>query len=283
MGEATGAVAYGRPETLALGSLSLDREEALRYVGYAGQALDAELRERFDRLADACERDLRPACVCAAFPVDGEHTCWGTDASREAGLEREADVAQEADREAGGAESSRHGEPPQVVLAGTRLTLPGHDIARHLEGAREVVLMACTLGVESERELRKHSSISSVDALLYGAAASALVEAAAEAAECIVARRAAERGLQAGSRYSPGYGDLTVAVLRAFLDGVDARRRIGLSVTEGNLLVPVKSVTAVVGLFDDSAPRIAARAGCDTCNLRAGCPFREKGTTCHGS
>ena len=244
--------AYGRPETLRLPALTLDRTEALGYVGYAGQVLDDELRERFERLADACERDLHPACACAAFEVDAARTRWG-------------------------------GDDAQVALAGSQLVLPGRDIARHLEGAREVVLMACTLGAASERELRKHAALSPVDALLYGAAASAFVEAAANAAEAAIVERAAARGLRASFRYSPGYGDLPLAVQPAFLDALDATRRIGLGVTEGNLLVPTKSVTAVIGLFDGPAPKTAVRAACETCQLRGCCPRREKGRTCHGS
>lgn len=237
------------------GRLTLDRDEALRYLGYSGQIVDGELLERFEELACACERDLRPACVHAAFPVDGARTRWDED-----------------------------DEDPRVALAGCGLVLPGRDIARHLRGAREAVLMACTLGAASERELRKHAAVSPADALMYGAAASALVEAAAEACDATIAREAGSRGLFAGSRYSPGYGDLPLSVQAAFLAALDATRRIGLAVTEGNVLVPTKSVTAVIGLFDDPRPARAADAdaACAACALGGRCGLREKGRTCHG-
>lgn len=258
--------------------LSLDRDEALRYLGYAGQKLDAQLLARFEELASACERELRPACASASFPVDEALTRW----------------------------DGEDGEGPQVVLAGCGLVLPGRDIARHLRGAREVALLACTLGAACERELRKDAAISPTDALLYGAAASALVEAAADACDAAVASQAAARGLRASARYSPGYGDLPLSVQPAFLKALDATRRIGLSVTAGNLLVPTKSVTAVIGLFDEAradgggsdgardanrggardgasgrAP-VRAHADCATCPAREGCLLKGKGRTCHG-
>ena len=49
--------------------LRVDRDEALRYLGYDGQKLDADLARRFDEAVVACER-LRPRCLHAAFPVD---------------------------------------------------------------------------------------------------------------------------------------------------------------------------------------------------------------------
>lgn len=239
------------PVSLPLPALALDRSEALRYLGYAGQELDEELRARFERLADACERTLRPACVRATFDVDGERSRWDGDGAR-------------------------------VALAGSPLVLEGRSIAAHLRGARKAALMACTLGAASERELRKHAALGPVDALLYGAAASALVEAAADATEAVVAEEAAAEGLHAGSRFSPGYGDLPLAVQPAFLDALDATRRIGLAATESNLLVPSKSITAIVGLFDQPVPDEGARDACASCRLRDDCPFRKKGITCHG-
>ena len=232
-------------------SLRLDRDEALRYLGYAGQELDEALRARFEELAEACERTLRPACVHAVFEVDGERCRW-------------------------------EGEDACVALVGTPLVLEGRDIAAHLRGARKAALMACTLGAASERELRKHAALGPTDGLLYDAAASALVEAAADAAEAIIVEEAASLGLHAGSRFSPGYGDFPLDVQPAFLAALDAQRRIGVMLTRGNLLVPSKSITAVVGLFDREPSAAAERDACALCRLHGNCPFREKGITCYG-
>lgn len=231
-------------------TLRLDRAEALRYLGYTGQELDPQLAARFEQLADACERTLRPACVHAVFAVDEARSRWdGADA--------------------------------RVALEGCDLVLEGRDIAAHLRGAQAAALMACTLGAASERELRKHAALGPTDALLYGAAASALVEAAANAEEAVIVEEAAATGLRTNFRFSPGYGDFPLAVQPAFLAALDAPRRIGLAVTEGGLLVPVKSITAVVGLFDHAVPGAAVRSACAVCQLRDGCQLRKKGITCH--
>ena len=43
---------------------------------------------------------------------------------------------------------------PEMSLRGCSLVLRGRDITSHLAGARQVGVMACTLGMDSERELR---------------------------------------------------------------------------------------------------------------------------------
>lgn len=231
-------------------AVKLDRAEALRYLGYAGQELDEQLRARFQQLADACERTLRPACVHAVFEVDEARSVWEGDGAR-------------------------------VALKGSSLVLEGRSIATHLRGASKAVLMACTLGAASERELRKYAALGPTDALLYGAAASALVEAAANATEAAIVEEAAAEGLHTNFRFSPGYGDLPLSVQPAFLEVLDAPRRIGLVATEANLLVPTKSITAVIGLFDRVPPDVAVRSTCASCQLRFDCQLRKKGITCH--
>ncbi len=233
------------------GELRLDRNEALRYLGYAGHAVDDGLLARFEQLARACEDGLQPTCAHAWFGIDEARTCWD-------------------------------GSDVRVVLDGCGLTLAGRDIAEHARGAVAVALMACTLGVACERELRKYAALSPTDALLYGAAASALVEAAADAAEAVLVEQAAAQGLRTSFRYSPGYGDFPLAVQPAFLAALDAPRRMGLSATDANLLVPTKSVTAVVAAFDADSNHSGVRMSCARCSLRASCTLRKKGTTCHG-
>ena len=63
-----------------------------------------------------------------------------------------------------------------------------------------------------------------------------------------------------------------------FLAVLEAGKRIGLSASAENLLIPRKSVTAVLGLAD--YPVTGALAGCRTCALRGKCEFRRRGTTC---
>ena len=118
---------------------------------------------------------------------------------------------------------------------------------------------------------------------MFGACCSALVEAAANITEDLVVRFAQDMGMSTNWRFSPGYGDLPLNVQPVFLKALDASRRLGISVTSTNMLVPVKSVTAVLGLFEKTADGGEARVdACAICRLRDGCELRKRGVTCHG-
>lgn len=244
-------VQYGRFAARQGNGVRLNRDEALGYLGYAGQQVDETLLARFHELADACDAGIEPMYAWEIADVDQERTRW-------------------------------EGQSPYVTLADSKLVLPGASITEHLHGARKVALMACTLGAVSEREMRKHAALSAADGVMFGACASALVEAAANAVEALVVVRAHEMGLHTNWRFSPGYGDLPLDVQPAFVAELDAARKLGITVTPSNMLVPVKSVTAVIGLFDEVKADADVRHACGVCQLKGCCELRKRGITCHG-
>ena len=79
-------------------------------------------------------------------------------------------------------------------------------------------------------------------------------------------------------RFSCGYGDLPVSTQKTFLQVVDAERKIGLHVSESCMLVPEKSVTAIIGIAKTVQPAIVR--GCRVCALKEHCEYRKGGTVC---
>ncbi len=280
-------VRYGRLGAGGVPDARLDRSEALRYLGYTGQQVDEALLTRFNRLADECERSIKPVFAWSVFDIDEGRTCWEALEPATTGslnvLDTSADAVESCSTVSSGEAECGKGRLPKVALEGCDLILEGNSIAEHLRGACKVALMACTLGAVSEREMRKHEAISVADGVMFGACCSALVEAAANITEDLVVRFAQDMGMSTNWRFSPGYGDLPLNVQPVFLKALDASRRLGISVTSTNMLVPVKSVTAVLGLFEKTADGGEARVdACAICRLRDGCELRKRGVTCHG-
>lgn len=160
------------------------------------------------------------------------------------------------------------------------LRLPGKDIAAHLAESVEVVLMAVTLGHGVDQELRRLSLTDPLGQVVFDAAATAMVEQLADETEAHIRNEAHERGLYCSWRFSPGYGDLPLDVQPDILGRLDATRRLGITLTASNLMVPTKSVTAVVGLHPTPQPGLAS--SCGVCTLRPHCALRERGVTCRG-
>ena len=80
------------------------------------------------------------------------------------------------------------------------------------------------------------------------AAAAAMVEAYCNELNAGWKKEYLENGLYLRPRFSPGYGDFPLSAQKQILDGLEAGKRIGITLTEGYLMMPSKSVTAVIGV-----------------------------------
>ena len=163
-----------------------------------------------------------------------------------------------------------------VVLRGGGLTLTGGLARSMLRGCDTAVLLCCTLGMAFEQRLRALERRDMGKAVILDACGSAWVESGCDAAEAEIAARFPGRYLT--DRFSPGYGDLPLSLQSAVLDALDARRRLGIHLSESFLMTPSKSVTAVLGVSD--APQPARVRGCGYCAMRGNCDYRKGGITC---
>lgn len=209
----------------------VDVADALRLLGHRGQSLDGSLDATIERAA-AAVNELRPRATWRTFPIESVDESGVTLAG--------------------------------VTLAGAPFVLPGSHIACHLRDASDAVLMAVTLGADSERLLKRRACLSASDGLIADASASSLVEEAADGVSRMIAEEAAARGLRSGKRFSPGYGDFPLAAQRAFLQAIEAEKLLGIRLTDGDLMVPAKSITAVVPLFQAATDSAASGTPCDS-------------------
>lgn len=165
--------------------------------------------------------------------------------------------------------------PEGIRCEGSTLLLTGKDIADHLAGCDRIILFAATLSAGADTAIRKASAEDVLAGMMTDAMASALTEQL-----CDMAEREILETITAYStwRFSPGYGDLPLDIQSDFLRTVNAEKRLGISVSDGGMLMPTKSVTAVIGLSEH--PISKGKRGCAVCNLNQNCPYRKKGVHC---
>lgn len=120
-------------------------------------------------------------------------------------------------------------------------------LARHLDGCHAVYLVCGTLGAKFDALLRKACVKSAADALVLQATGTAAIEEWMDAVEAEVAADLAV-GETMLRRYSPGYGDFPLQAQKELLCLLDSARSIGVFLTETFLMVPSKSVSAVIGV-----------------------------------
>ena len=109
----------------------------------------------------------------------------------------------------------------------------------------EVVFLCGTIGAEFDAWQRRLSVTSAADALLSQQIGLDAVEKVMDDLESKAKDEVEGEGRKLLPRKSPGYGDLPIDLSRTILNELDAPRKIGVSITDSNLLVPSKSVTAV--------------------------------------
>ena len=163
---------------------------------------------------------------------------------------------------------------PDGSLAGTSMTPKGNDVRAMLAPCREAVLLAATLGAESERLLLRMQAKDATQALLLDAVLSAAIEAVLDAREDALRGELAAQGRYLTDRFSPGYGDMPLAQTREICEVLGAQRAIGLTVSAGGVMIPRKSVTAILGISD--VPVARRPAGCEGCAARETCALRRR-------
>ncbi|MBE6562664.1 MAG: hypothetical protein E7660_02890 [Ruminococcaceae bacterium] len=154
--------------------------------------------------------------------------------------------------------------------------LLGEDIKEHLEGCEKVIVFAATLGLEIDRYINRLQVLEMASAVAADAVASACIEGFCREADAELS--AAFAPLHLTWRFSPGYGDFPIELQRKLLTLIEADKRIGLHVTESCMLLPVKSVTAVIGVSDKPVKK--DRQSCAVCKMKDTCAFRKEGEHC---
>ena len=163
-----------------------------------------------------------------------------------------------------------------VFLPEAGMTLPGTLAEKMLAECDTAVLLVCTLGAGFDRMEKEWEARDMARAAVMDVCGSAWTEAVCDAAEEEI--RSRFPGRYTTDRFSPGYGDLPLDLQAGFLQALDAGRKLGITANESFLLLPCKSVTAIIGLSD--RPQGARIRGCAYCALREECTYRTRGEFC---
>lgn len=162
-----------------------------------------------------------------------------------------------------------------TIQAKPAYKLEGASIQKHLAQAEKIIVLAATIGETIAEEISSQFREGNyAKALLLDAAATVAVETAADQLETALQPSFAKEGYRFKRRFSPGYGDWEILAQPHML-ALSAAVRIGVSLTENYMLLPRKSITAVIGLTRtrDAAPE----SSCSSCQ-QTNCLARKENT-----
>ena len=120
------------------------------------------------------------------------------------------------------------------------------NLTKILNNSKTAYVFAVTLGIEVDRLLNKYSLLSPSKHFIIDALASSMAESAADKAEEIIKGETA-----CHSRFSPGYGDLSLELQPKILKLLNADKLLGITLNDALLMSPGKSVTAIMGIKNE--------------------------------
>ena len=238
--------------------MEINRREIYRYLGIKP---NMEPDAATEQLAEECIRELmekcRPRAYARWFPLRVCETS-GAYETVDTRAEPGAGKAQDA--------------PDSPLLDFSCFQVWSRSLAKNLQGCSEVILFAATIGEGADLLARKYGRINVAKAVVMQAAAAAMIEAFCDEENEKLRAEAAEKGLYLRPRFSPGYGDFSLNHQRDFARVLEMQKTVGITLTESLLMLPSKSVTAVIGVSKQDARCVLS--GCESCR-NAGCAFRR--------
>jgi len=217
----------------------LNQKEALRYLGYGQNAPDAKVQCLLDECEEVIRSIAKPRFVYKVFDIE---------------------IVQEG-----------------VKVLNTNLVMPGNSIKEHLEGCEKAVLMGVTISMDVDRLLRIMQVTDMARTVITDSFANVAVEQTCDKVEELLKKELSEYNQT--WRFGVGYGDLSLDIQGDFLDVINAPKQIGLSASKNSILIPTKSVTAIIGLSKQEINK--TKRGCQTCNMKDSCTYRKKGGHCN--
>lgn len=220
--------------------MKIDKKEVLRYLGYKKGKIEEKMDNLIEESIDEMEKVSKPRYIYRVFDLNKEEN--------------------------------------DIELLKSTLVFKGKDINNHLKDSTKCALLAVTLGTEVDQKIRYYEKFNLTKSVILDACATAAVESACDLVEKEIEKKAKQLGFGITYRYSPGYGDFKIDIQKDIIRCLDLQKNIGLTVTENYILLPRKSVTAVIGFQNNAIKRI--HPGCKECKNYKTCNFRRDGNYC---
>ena len=203
--------------------MNVPRKEIYRYMGYKGATPD-------DRTVALVEDCLNELLAVPAWEVTSCVTAVETDMDTVRLLRGRGTGAQNAD------------DNEKIVLA----EFESRTLSSHLKGCDRAMILAATIGPAPDELTDRYTESGEITkAYVMQACGSAAVE---ELCDEFTAGLDIPGGFSLRTRYSPGYGDFPLQAQKELLELLPEP---GIVLTDTLMMIPSKSVTALIGICAD--------------------------------
>lgn len=150
--------------------------------------------------------------------------------------------------------------------------LKSSSLFKNLRLCNGAIIFSLTLGTEIDRLISKYSLARPSAAFCVNAIATAMIEEYAMLFCEEMKDLLKKENLFLRPRFSPGYADFDLKNQSFFIKLTNASKLCGINLTDGFMMTPSKSVTAIMGVSEKNL--LCINSGCEICD-KISCEFRR--------
>lgn len=156
-----------------------------------------------------------------------------------------------------------------LTIQELHLELQSQDLQFYLKDCKKCLVIACTLGIEIDRQIKLYEHIDMAKAIVFDAVSNHYLEYCCDAYE-----QTLNLGIHT-FRFAPGYGDLPLELNKPLSRVLQIDKKLGVSINDGGLFIPMKSMLGIIGLG------VEVKKTCLSCVRKENCTLRKEGQRCY--
>ena len=223
-------------------NLSINKSEVLRYLGHNGQGINDDLNQKINQCIDETKEEIDSKYVYEVYDIKNNI------------------------------------ESHTVEFKNSNLKITSKDVSELLKDCDKCILMGATLGFNIEKNIRRYSYKNLTKGVIIDACATTLIEEVCDRIQDNIFEDVSKENKSLTMRYSPGYGDLDIRLNKDILNILNAQRKIGVTVTDTGIMIPRKSVVALIGVSNKKIEN--NKRTCENCSNKINCKFKRKADGC---
>ena len=221
--------------------IKINKKEVLRYLQYNNQQIEENLNLIVDNSIELTKEIINPKVVYKKCKIDSHNK-------------------------------------NMIYLPQEDIVFESSDIYKLLENCQDCILICATLGLEIEREIRKFTYTNLTKGVILDACATTAIEEVCDMLQDKIEENLNKQGKYITMRYSPGYGDLSIEKNKDIVRVLNGHHTIGLTVNENGIMIPRKSVVAIIGISNKLIN--ITKKSCDSCSNSSTCKYKKGDDYC---
>lgn len=219
--------------------IKIDNKEVLRYLEYKNQSIDDNLNNKIEECIKITKETINPRYIFRVYSINKNKKL--------------------------------------IELDGTNIKLESNDLYDLLKDCHKCILVAATVGLEIEKHIKKYSYMELTKSIIIDSCATTAIEEVCDKVEDKIRKEVLSEGEFLTYRFSPGYGDLDIENNIEILNLLNGQKEIGLTINSSGIMIPRKSVIAIIGINHTKENN---KKSCDNCINKNTCKYRKRGQNC---